>query len=121
MAIRPNPKKLVTNTNTGIGKIHIGVKWINLPNAVNIYVGRGSPLGNPYPITDHQSRDCVCDKYDTYLIAAVEDRHKRIVDALNEIAHVVLNGRDVNLQCYCQGKRCHAQSIKKIIEGKINE
>ena len=101
------------------GKIFIGVKWIDRPNALNIYIGRGSPLGNPWAINAHQSRDVVCDLYDAYLNQAVSVGNKKIIAVLERIEFALRLGEDVNLQCFCQGKRCHGESIRALVEKKI--
>lgn len=96
--------------------IFIGVKWIDKEDAVNIYCGRGSRLGNPHVMKNESERDSVCDLYDTFLFKKLEDATSEQSTAIIEICQLVRDGWDINLQCYCKGKRCHCESIKKAVE-----
>lgn len=60
-----------------------------------VYIGRGSPWGNPYPITATSSRNEVCDLFEKYVLP------KLVVEEL----------RGKNLICYCAPKRCHGDAI----------
>lgn len=60
-----------------------------------VYIGRGSPYGNPFVIGTHGTRDDVCDKYE-----------KEVLPSLNVEP---LRGKD--LVCFCAPKRCHGDSI----------
>ncbi len=96
--------------------ITIGVKWINKEDAVNIYCGRGSRLGNPYVMSNESERDFVCDSYEKFLFEQLENPDSNQSKAIIEICQLVNNGEDVNLQCYCKDKRCHCESIKRAVE-----
>lgn len=86
-----------------------------LPSTLRVYIGRGSPLGNPWPITKTASRDAVCDQFDEYLREMIQKGDKRICDALNEIAHAVQTYDQVELVCFCAPRRCHGNSIRNTI------
>lgn len=60
-----------------------------------IYVGRGSPWGNPFPITERTPRDLVCDQFRDIILPALDVR--------------ALRGKD--LVCFCKPKRCHADDL----------
>ena len=83
-----------------------------------IYVGRGSPLGNPTPIDATHTRNDVCDKYHKDMLNAVTYNMLTQVqaDELNKIHALHKAGETVHLACYCYPKRCHAETIKEIIE-----
>jgi hypothetical protein len=66
----------------------------NVPRKA-VYVGRGSPYGNPFCIGIDGDRDQVCDRFE-----------REILPTLNVEA---LRGKD--LVCFCKPKRCHADSI----------
>lgn len=68
-----------------------------------IYIGRGSPFGNPYIIGKHGNRDEVCDKYMEY----VKARPSLIRKIRKE-----LKGKD--LVCFCSPKRCHGDLLLQI-------
>jgi len=77
-------------------------KYHNPPeNAV--YIGRGSPFGNPFMIGRDGDRDSVCDKYEEYIKSKPE---------LIKLAKARLKGK--NLVCFCKPKRCHGDTLLKI-------
>lgn len=69
-------------------------KYKNPPKDA-VYIGRGSPWGNPFMIGPDGDRDAVCDKFE-----------EEILPTLNVTA---LRGKD--LVCFCAPKRCHGDAI----------
>lgn len=69
-----------------------------LPRDVNaVYIGRGSPYGNPFKIGVHGDRNDVCDLFETRILPTLD------VEPL----------RGKNLVCFCAPLRCHGDSILK--------
>ena len=68
-----------------------------------VYIGRGSPYGNPYVIGLDGSRNEVCDKYIAYL-------HSNF--ALTALVKKELRGKD--LVCFCAPRRCHGDHLLSI-------
>lgn len=60
-----------------------------------VYIGRGSPYGNPFVIGEHGTRDEVCDRFRDEILPTLD------VSALI--------GKD--LVCFCKPKRCHGDDI----------
>lgn len=62
-----------------------------------VYVGRGSPWGNPFVMRDFSGteRDRVCDRFET--------------ETLPTLDLAPLRGKD--LVCFCAPKRCHADAL----------
>ncbi len=60
-----------------------------------VYIGRGSPYGNPYIIGKDGTRDEVCDKFEKNVLPTLDVERLRHFD----------------LVCYCKPKRCHGDSI----------
>lgn len=62
-----------------------------------VYVGRGSPYGNPFKMTNSSDaeRNRVCDRFEQEVLPTLD------VSALR--------GKD--LVCYCAPKRCHADAV----------
>lgn len=60
-----------------------------------IYIGRGSPYGNPFVIGRDGDRDEVCDKFEREVLPSLD------VTAL----------RGKSLICYCKPARCHGDAI----------
>lgn len=71
------------------------------PDAV--YIGRGSPYGNPFVIGKDGDRDDVCDKYEQYLL-----NNPQLLQAVK----TTLRGRDV--VCFCAPKRCHGDTLVRL-------
>lgn len=64
-------------------------------SASAIYVGRGSPWGNPFRIGEHGSREQVIEKFRC--------------EVLPKLDLSPLKGKD--LVCYCAPKACHADLL----------
>lgn len=82
-------------------KVHNKYHKTAPPNAV--YIGRGSPYGNPFVIGKHGDRDDVCDKYEAMLLNT---------PTLLAKVKVELKGKD--LVCFCAPKRCHGDTLLRI-------
>jgi len=83
-------------------------KYKHVPTRDDVYIGRGSILGNPYSsIKDRDTKATViCDtreesvsKYRQHLKLAIEDKIIPITDELNRIYKLAKAG-DVNLVCF---------------------
>ena len=94
-------------------------------NEVLIKVDRSSPLGNPFFMANESMRDEVCDKYEVYMQDIISEYKNNgvigkekvnYVIEFNRIIHLVRQGKNVALGCWCFPKRCHALSIKNEIE-----
>ena len=68
-----------------------------------VYIGRGSPYGNPYVIGNDGDRDAVCDKFEAMLL----DNPQLLARVKTE-----LKGKD--LVCFCAPKRCHGDTLLRI-------
>jgi hypothetical protein len=90
------------------------------PGDRNIYIGRGSPLGNPFRISADSPRDSTIARYETYLKERIAADDPTIINALNNIAERAQNG-DVGLICFCSPRPCHGDVIKRIVETAIEE
>lgn len=67
-----------------------------------VYVGRGSPWGNPFVLDKDGDRDAVCDKFEQ--------------EVLPELDVSSLRGR--SLVCFCAPNRCHADAILRKANAK---
>lgn len=68
-----------------------------------VYIGRGSPYGNPFVIGKDGDRDDVCNKYEQML-----NNNPALVSKVKK----ELRGKD--LVCFCAPKRCHGDILLKI-------
>ena len=76
------------------------------PDAV--YVGRGTPWGNPYEMLNEAFRDTVCNMFANY----AAERLKREPDWLTPL-------RGKSLMCWCKNApdsnvRCHAETLLRL-------
>ena len=63
----------------------------------DVYIGRGSPYGNPFVIGEQYTRDQVCDLFEEKTLPTLD------VEPL----------RGKNIVCFCSPARCHGHSIFK--------
>lgn len=95
----------------------VGKKW----DKGAVYIGRGSPFGNPFRIPAHGReylRDSACDSYIEYFWdkAAHDPDFQAELESLVQIAK--LEGH-LTLGCYCSPKRCHGDTIKRYIDLRL--
>jgi hypothetical protein len=84
-----------------------------------VYCGRGSALGNPFPITAVKDRDHVCDEYAEWFpraLAWTGPQAARMKQQLDHIVSIHKKHGKVGLKCFCAPKRCHVETIKQHIE-----
>lgn len=86
----------------------------------SFYVGRPSPLSNPFIITESQTRAICIERYTSMLISAIQQNDPRIISALQKIeSHLKIHGK-VNLVCWCSPEPCHADVIRNILLNKFH-
>lgn len=102
--------------------IQVVNKHTHTPTPYDIYIGRGSALGNPYPLPKY-SRDESIKMYDTELslCLATKDNtlnlnYQGVIQLLNLIWWYNHMEGQCNLVCYCAPLKCHGDIIKKIVE-----
>jgi uncharacterized protein YeaO (DUF488 family) len=78
------------------------------------YVGRPSPLGNPFVMKKEADRDSVCDEYETWFYRQIQNRTPAVIAELERL-HALAQTKPVKLICYCAPKRCHADTIAKFL------
>lgn len=80
------------------------------------YIGRGSPLGNPFPIdnTIGQTRKVVIDRYSVWLKEQIAADNDRVCDELNRLVELTQKG-ELKLQCFCAPHPCHGDVIKQVL------
>jgi hypothetical protein len=105
------------------------VNVVNKHNHVSsnddVYIGRGSILGNPYSHLENTkaefkviNRKTAIDSYNVYIKQKINNKDKNILNELNKIYVKAMQG-NVNLVCYCKPLPCHGNIIKKIIEERL--
>lgn len=77
------------------------------------YIGRGSPLGNPYVIGKDGSREQVIAKYRVWLNEQIMRKNPIVLDELNRLGNKAIDEKGLALQCFCYPKPCHGEVIKE--------
>lgn len=107
--------------------IYVVNKHNHKPTVNDFYIGRGSPLGNPYThlslettMANFQagSREESIDLFENYIDEKIKQKDQIICDELNRI-YLKAKTDDVYLVCFCKPKNCHGNIIKKIIDSKL--
>jgi len=75
-----------------------------------VYIGRPSPLQNPFPITDSCNREQSIERFRAYFIARIIERDQRILSAIESLKE------DDLIMCYCKPAACHGDTVKEIWE-----
>lgn len=75
-----------------------------------IYIGRGSPYGNPFKIGEHGNRDEVIKRFEKYFYERLK-KEKKFRTAVN-----CLRGK--HLLCYCSPLTCHGNVIADYLNAK---
>ena len=98
------------------------------PTKNDIYIGRGSILGNPYTgskelsktkaLFQCDSREEAISKYRTYIENKLIEKDPDICNEFNKLYKKAKNG-NINLVCYCKPKDCHGDVIKEIVEKQL--
>mgnify|MGYP000898254341 FL=1 len=86
-----------------------------------VRVDRTSVLGNPFKMQSENERDLVCDKYIKYITSKILERDKAILGELKRLIQILLIYGKIELFCWCVPKRCHAETIKKILERGLED
>jgi hypothetical protein len=93
--------------------------------AIRFSVGRGSSgvgrhcipahaLGNPTSLQCEADRNKHVESYKIWLTEQIETKNKAVCHALNRI-FLTAKREEVELECFCHPKACHADVIKQVI------
>lgn len=105
------------------------IEVVHIRSGCNYYCGRAknykpeygidmSVLGNPYWMNGETQRNDVCDRYDKYLMKKLNDIsgvQTKFIRAINKLVNDYKAGVNIRLGCFCAPKRCHCDSIKKLV------
>lgn len=86
------------------------------------YIGRGSPLGNPYSHMDGttaqhkvESREAAVAAYRPWLEAQIGDGNDAVIEELDRLAALAMEQGFLNLRCYCSPAPCHGEIIRDVL------
>lgn len=98
--------------------ITIGNKRSWKPNGIpSRYVGRPSPLGNPFPLDGSMTRTEAIHQYTMWLGMHLH-LGGPVKDAFDALVELARQG-DLTLVCWCAPKPCHADVLKTLIEREL--
>lgn len=104
-------------------------KSTHKPTPNDLYIGRGSVMGNPFHSKESNHPQALCKVETTE--EAIEGYKKHfdhsylnnaaIHKFVRELINRELDGLDTNLVCYCAPDPCHGNFIKKFVDDAVNE
>lgn len=80
------------------------------------YIGRPSPLGNPFRIKGNGGREEVIRKYREWLMWKIGCANEPIILELCRLYEIWQREGKLTLVCWCAPKACHGDVIKEILE-----
>jgi hypothetical protein len=83
--------------------------------ARGIYVGRPSPLGNPFVLRSEADRAAVIRAYERWLREQLRNPSSPASREIRRLAQLART-RDLCLVCWCAPLPCHAEVIQRVIE-----
>jgi hypothetical protein len=84
----------------------------------DVRVDRASVLGNPFHMRDESQRDAVCDAYAQWIAEQIPS-NRVVCSELNRLIRIHKEYGQLNLYCWCSPKRCHAETIRALLQSKI--
>ena len=87
----------------------------------NEYIGRGSPLGNPFLISDELPRDDAIKAYAVWLMDQLQEGNQEVITELDRLATIAMSTGKLILRCYCAPKSCHGDVIRKVLLEAIDD
>jgi len=82
------------------------------------YVGRPTPLGNPFRLEREDQRDQVVNQYAAWLRDQLRRGNPEVIRALEELYRALRNRGTITLICFCAPRRCHGEIIAEHLRKK---
>jgi len=76
-----------------------------------VYVGRPTPLGNPFRLEREDQREEVVARYATWLEEELRQGNPAVTRALEELYRRLKRRGALTLLCFCAPRRCHGEVI----------
>lgn len=98
-------------------------KYSHEPTEHDFYIGRGSPLGNPYSSKESskewvkrvETREEAVSKFRSWIEEEIKNENEDIISELFDIlVHEKERGK-VFLVCFCKPKLCHGDVVRDIL------
>lgn len=85
------------------------------PGRATVPVHRPHPLGNPFFLKDGFREDVIARHRSWLREMYYDERELNIVRSIDEIVDMAMEGKDVDLVCYCRPEKCHAENILDLV------
>lgn len=82
------------------------------------YIGRPSPLGNPFPLKKGEAKGSTLVRYREWIMNKIEQRDEEVINELNRLL-LIAREQELNLGCWCAPSVCHGDIIKELLESKL--
>jgi hypothetical protein len=93
--------------------------WIHIGNKRRgdrgEYVGRPSPLGNPFVIGRDGDRAAVITRYRQWLRERIAAGDPLVRGELERLARLARERGQLTLVCWCAPEACHAEAIREVL------
>lgn len=91
-------------------------------SAIGEYVGRPSPLGNPYVLGRGGSREQVIANYRLWLgTQLLVKKDERVRGEMNRLYKIARDEGELTLVCWCAPLACHADVIRELLLAKFED
>jgi uncharacterized protein YeaO (DUF488 family) len=112
-----------------MGSISIVNKRFHTPTEHDVYIGRGSLLGNPFSHLESKYDTFLCkdrqeaiNRYEAFIYSKMDSDGDIVANELKRLAEIVKTN-NINLVCHCKHPsrdvQCHGDIIKNIIENEF--
>ena len=89
--------------------------WGKARNVIPVYVGRPSPLGNPFSEKTEGSREAAISAFRPWLREVMQDSAHPATEQLELLRRLHSEGYVVVLLCWCEPLPCHARVVRDAI------
>ena len=96
------------------------IKFHKGDNGEGFYIGRPSPLGNPFKVSDALSREEAIQKYEEWITEKILQDDKEVIEYLSILFANLIRYQQITLLCWCSPKPCHGDIIKKLLLHKYH-
>lgn len=92
------------------------------------YIGRGSPLGNPFTHMQGttatalvKDREAAVEAYGVWLREEIQKGNIQVIQELDRLAYLAMEQGHLTLRCFCAPKRCHGEVIRDVLLTAIKD
>jgi hypothetical protein len=108
-----------------VNKSSIGGRLAALSEGtVRMAIDRSTSLGNPFVMANYSQaeRNRVCDSYEQWLPPKLLQKGAELTQ-FQQLLAIARNPevQTLELICHCAPKRCHGDTIKRLLEGRLGD